>query len=107
MVDPLRDLPGARIQPADVSAREMRPARPSRSVEGTRSFQETLAETVTEVQRLQTEADSTIKKLVAGEITDVSEALVQVQKADVAFRTMMTVRNKVMDAYQEIMRMQV
>lgn len=107
MVDPLRDLPGARVKPADVSAREMRPARAPQRDEGVRSFQETLAETVSEVQRLQTEADTTIKKVVAGEITDVSEAMVQIQKADVAFRTMMTVRNKVMDAYQEIMRMQI
>ena len=107
MVDPLRELPGARVQPQDVNAREMRPARPSRTRDDAPSFQDTLAETVTEVQRLQNEADTTIKKLVAGEITDVSEAMVQVQKADVAFRTMMTVRGKVMEAYQEIMSMQI
>jgi flagellar hook-basal body complex protein FliE len=44
---------------------------------------------------------------VSGEIKDVSEAMVQLQKADTAFKTMMTVRGKVMDAYQEIMRMQI
>tara|TARA_R110001592_G_scaffold315716_2_gene591838 strand:+ start:513 stop:746 length:234 start_codon:yes stop_codon:yes gene_type:complete len=72
-----------------------------------RSFQDVLADAVTEVQHLQTEADSTIKQLVAGEIKDVSEALVAVEKADVSFQTMMTVRNKVMTAYEEIMRMQI
>ena len=56
---------------------------------------------------LQVEADTTIKKLVAGEITDVTEAMIAVEKADVSFQTMMTVRNKVMSAYQEIMRMQI
>ena len=73
---------------------------------GERPFNEFLAEAVTEVQRLQSEADTTIKKLVSGEITDVSEALVEVQQADHAFQTMMAVRSRVLSAYDEIMRMQ-
>jgi flagellar hook-basal body complex protein FliE len=71
------------------------------------SFREVLTEAITEVQRLKDEADTTIKSLVAGEIKDVTEAMVAVEKADVAFQTMMTVRGKVMTAYEEIMRMQV
>ena len=59
------------------------------------------------MQRLQNEADTTIRQLVAGEIKDVTETMVAVEKADVAFQTMMTVRNKVVAAYEEIMRMQV
>ncbi len=70
-------------------------------------FREVLAETVGEVQRLQTEADTTIKQLVAGEIKDVTDAMIAVEKADVAFQTMMVVRNKIVAAYEEIMRMQV
>jgi flagellar hook-basal body complex protein FliE len=76
-------------------------------VEGGKSFKEVLADTVTEVQRLQNDADTTIKQLVSGEITDVAEAMVAVERADVAFQTMMTVRNRVMTAYDEIMRMQI
>lgn len=71
------------------------------------SFKEFLAESVREVQRLQTEADTTIKKVVAGEIKDVTDALIAVEKADIAFQTMMVVRNKIVAAYEEIMRMQV
>lgn len=71
------------------------------------SFKEMLAGALAEVQNLQVEADNTIKKLAAGEITDVTEAMVAVEKADLAFQTMMTVRNKVVTAYEEIMRMQV
>ncbi len=106
MVDPLK-VQGINIRPAEISAKQMRPARPSAPDTGGRSFKDVLAEAVTEVQQLQTEADTTIKKLVAGEIKDVTEAMVAVEKADVAFQTMMTVRNKVMTAYEEIMRMQV
>lgn len=72
-----------------------------------RPFSEFLADAVTEVQRLQNEADSTIKKLVSGEITDVSEAMVEVQQADHAFQTMMAVRSRVLNAYEEIMRTQI
>lgn len=68
-------------------------------------FKEVLADSISEVQRLQTEADTTIKKLVAGQV-DASEAMVAVEKADVAFQTMMTVRNQIVAAYQEVMRMQ-
>jgi flagellar hook-basal body complex protein FliE len=70
-------------------------------------FDQVLSEAIGEVQRLQTEADSTIKQLVAGEIKDVSDAIIAVEKADVAFQTMMVVRNKIVAAYEEIMRMQV
>jgi len=71
------------------------------------SFKEVLADAIGEVQRLQTEADNTIKQLVAGEIKDVTDAMVAVEKADLAFQTMMVVRNKIVAAYEEIMRMQV
>lgn len=71
------------------------------------SFKDVLAGTVGEVQRLQTEADVTIKQLVSGEIKDVTTAMIAVEKADVAFQTMMAVRNKVVAAYEEVMRMQV
>ena len=104
-IDPLNSATLA-LRAGDVSAGQMRPPA-TRLPEGTRSFKEVLADSVTEVQRLQTEADTTIKQLVSGEITDVAEAMVAVEKADVAFQTMMTVRGRVMTAYEEIMRMQV
>lgn len=106
MTNPLKiSTDGLRAGRVDPSV--MRPAQPKAQPEGAKSFSDTLAETITEVQRLQTQADTTISKVVSGEIKDVSEAMVQLQEADVAFRTMMTVRGRVMEAYAEIMRMQV
>ena len=72
-----------------------------------KSFKDTLSEAVGEVQRLQNEADSTVKKLVSGEIKDITDAMVAVEKADIAFQSMIAVRNKIVAAYEEIMRMQV
>ncbi|HPO14038.1 MAG TPA: flagellar hook-basal body complex protein FliE [Candidatus Hydrogenedentes bacterium] len=106
MVDPLQ-VPGIGLRTTEVGAKQMRPAA-VRPLEGeNKSFKDVLTETLTEVERLQQEADTTIKELVSGEIKDVSEAMLAVEKADVAFQTMMTVRNKVMLAYEEIMRMQI
>jgi len=109
MPDPLR-LAG--IGPAKVGAPQVEPlqprvARPLAPPASGVSFKDMLAEAVGEVQRLQTEADTTIRQLVAGEISDVTETMVAVEKADVAFQTMMVVRNKMVQAYEEIMRMQV
>ncbi|MBI4557752.1 MAG: flagellar hook-basal body complex protein FliE [Candidatus Hydrogenedentes bacterium] len=86
--------------------RELRTHRPLAPPEG-KSFKEVLTDAIGEVQRLQTEADTTIRQLVAGEIKDVTQAMVAVEKADIAFQTMMAVRNRVVAAYEEIMRMQI
>jgi len=100
------EMRGLGLQTPEISAREMRQPL-MRPAEPGRSFQEVLADTVSEVQRLQDDADITIKQVVSGEITDVAEAMVAVERADVAFQTMMTVRNRVLTAYEEIMRMQI
>lgn len=94
------------IKPAQLSPVELRAPRLTPSIES-KSFGEVLAGAVGEVQRLQIEADTTIKQLVSGEITDVAEAMVAVERADVSFQTMMAVRNKMVAAYEEVMRMQV
>jgi len=106
MGDPLQ-IPGigaSRVELGPLQPHAPRSATPS--VDG-KSFKDVLSEAVGEVQRLQTEADTTIKQLVAGEIKDVSDAMIAVEKADVAFQTMMVMRNKIVAAYEEIMRMQV
>lgn len=106
MADPLK-VPGIGLRPLETSATHMRAPQARVPAQKSQSFKDMLADAITEVQRLQDEADTTIKQLVAGEIKDVSQAMVAVEKADVSFKTMMTVRNKVMSAYEEIMRMQV
>jgi flagellar hook-basal body complex protein FliE len=45
--------------------------------------------------------------LAVGKSSNVSETLLAVQKADLSFQLMMSVRNKLVDAYREVMRMQV
>ena len=55
----------------------------------------------------QHQADHAIKEMVAGRSKNLHETLLAVEKADSSLKLMMQVRNKVLDAYREIMRMQV
>ena len=105
MADQFR-VPEITTRPIHLDPRQLRVPKTSPSVEAP-SFKDTLQAAIGEVQRLQNEADTTIKKLVAGEIKDVTAAMVAVEKADVSFQTMMAVRNRIVAAYEEVMRMQV
>jgi flagellar hook-basal body complex protein FliE len=72
---------------------------------GQPSFKETLSNFLSEVNTMQNKADESIQKMVAGEITDVHQVMNSVQEATVAFNMMMEIRNKVMDAYRQVMQM--
>lgn len=60
-----------------------------------------------EVTDLQQQANQAIEQLVGEGKGDLQQTIVALEKADVSFRLMMQIRNKVLEAYQEIMRMQV
>ncbi len=81
-------------------------SRSENPVEGP-SFSDTLKESIEEVNRLQMEAAEAQEALVTGESRDVHNTIIAMQKADVSFKMMMEVRNKIVDAYKEVMRMQV
>jgi flagellar hook-basal body complex protein FliE len=56
---------------------------------------------------MQAESDRAIEKLIAGEEVDLHQVMLSVEKMDLAFRVALQLRNKLVQAYQEIMRMQV
>ena len=60
-----------------------------------------------EVGELQEKANQAMQQMVGEGKGDLQETMIALEKADVSFRLMMQIRNKVLDAYQEIMRMQV
>lgn len=72
-----------------------------------KSFAATLSEAIQSVNKLQTESNTAIQNLATGRTDNVAEVMVASEKADIALRLMMQVRNKIIDAYQEIMKMQV
>lgn len=72
-----------------------------------RDFKSILVDSLNEVNRLQTEADQGVQKLMTGESQNVAEVFAAVNKAGIAFDLLMEVRNKLTDAYQEIQQMRV
>lgn len=70
-------------------------------------FGEVLNKALEDVNEAQKISSEEIQKVVSGELQDVHSAMVAMQKANLSFQMMMQVRNKLVDAYQEIMRMQV
>lgn len=71
------------------------------------SFGEMLKSHLTEVNHLQTSADVAARKLASGQDKDIHNTMIAMEKASVAFQLTMQARNKMLEAYQEIMRMQV
>lgn len=74
---------------------------------GNISFKDTIKKAVRGVNELQNQADNMAQKLATGDLEDVHEAMLAMNKAKTAFDFTVTVRNKALEAYQEIMRMQI
>lgn len=80
----------------------------SNSVAGTgKSFSETLTDAIGNVNELHKVADKKAEMLTTGKTDDVADVMIAAERADVALKVMVQVRNKVIDAYNEIMKMQV
>jgi flagellar hook-basal body complex protein FliE len=59
------------------------------------------------VNSMQNQADSMVHSMLTGGDVNEAEVLTSVQKADLAFRMLMQIRNKLMDAYREIQQVQI
>jgi flagellar hook-basal body complex protein FliE len=70
------------------------------------TFGEALKDSINEVNRLQKEADKAIQDLASGKSNGIHETMIALEKADVSFQMMMQIRNKIIAAYEDIMRMQ-
>lgn len=78
----------------------------SKKVQG-ESFDSTLKKFVDDVNSLQNEMDTKIESFATGEIKDVHEVMIAVEEANTAMEFMLEIRNKIVEAYQEVMRMPV
>lgn len=75
--------------------------------EAHRSFSVQLKDAVDQLNHLQVESDEKTKALAAGEIDDLHDVMIASQKAGITMQTAVEVQGKVIDAYKEMMRMQV
>jgi len=64
-----------------------------------------LKDAISTVNDLQQRSDLEIQKIMTGESDELQTAVVAMQRADISFQMMMQVRNKIVQAYQEVLRM--
>jgi len=69
-------------------------------------FGDTLKTAIDKVGELSNVSDKQVSELVQGDRQDIHNVMIAVEKADVAFQLMMQVRNKIVNAYQEVSKMQ-
>lgn len=79
-----------------------RPQRP----EG-KSFNEIIKSSIADVDKLQKDSDNAVRNLATGEEKDIHKTMITMEKAEISFQLMMSVRNKIITAYETIMRMQI
>src|SRR5438552_1125733 len=76
------------------------------SPNGERSFKEVLNSTIGEVESSRSAAARSVDQFLSGEGDDLHSTILATQRAELEFQMFLQVRNKVVSAYQEIMRMQ-
>lgn len=81
--------------------------KPRGSGKGDKPFGEVLKTSIEEVNRLQGEANHAIEQLGMGQTKNIHETMIALEKAEISFKLMLEVRNKILDAYREVMRMNV
>lgn len=75
--------------------------------EAQKSFMSVLKESLNKVNEAQMESDKLTEKLALGENVDLHQVMISSQKASITLQATMEIRNKAVEAYQEMMRMQV
>ncbi len=70
-------------------------------------FAKQLQNAIQDVQSLQTNRDEMVSDMVSGKTTEVADVMVAAKESQMAFELLMEIRNKLLESYQEIMRMPV
>ena len=76
--------------------------KPPMSATSQHPFRDLLLSSIDQVNSMQQQADRAVESLATGGDANMTEVLTAVQKADMSFRMMMQIRNKLVQAYQEI-----
>ena len=100
-MDPLRIVPQALREVPGL------PTTQPAAGNGPSSFGAALKDSLAQVNHLQGEANAAIKDLATGEGGTLHDTMLALEKAELSFRLMMQVRNKIVEAYQEVLRMQI
>ncbi|MBI3327980.1 MAG: flagellar hook-basal body complex protein FliE [Nitrospinae bacterium] len=107
-MDPLDIHDRVTLSPAGATARlSLHPTERGTADPASPSFDQVLKDSLLSVDRLKKEADEAIQRLTVNGGVSIHKTMIAMEKADLSFRLMMQIRNKIVEAYQEVMRMQV
>ena len=70
-------------------------------------FSSLLNDAIDKVNQLQIESDEYKKLLVTGDVDNLHDVTIAAEKANISLQLTLSIRNKVIEAYREIMRMQI
>jgi flagellar hook-basal body complex protein FliE len=101
----IRISPLPAISPVSTSREAQGPAETPEAF--AKSFGQFLNEALSSVEQAQLEAADAARRLATGEIRDIAEVTIASEKATLALQLTVQVRNRVIEAYQDMMRMPV
>ncbi len=106
-IDPVTQLQAGLISTIERAARTTRAPNVEgpTTTPGASSFGDLFKEAVLRLDQLQKEADGAAVDLATGGSVDIHDVMIAFQKADLGMQLAVQVRNKLVEAYQEIMRM--
>jgi flagellar hook-basal body complex protein FliE len=94
------------LNPAKIAGGGPSPASAAGTAGGS-SFADTLKNSINDVAKLQQDATKAVQDLATGKSEDVTGVMTAVEKSDLAFKTLLSIRSKLMEAYDEIKGMSV
>ncbi|MEX0648325.1 MAG: flagellar hook-basal body complex protein FliE [Balneolaceae bacterium] len=74
---------------------------------GDSSFADMVKDAINSVDEMQKVTDKGVEDILAGKAENIHEVMIAMEKAQLSFQLMVEIRNKVMDTYQELSRMQI
>ncbi|HLP85127.1 MAG TPA: flagellar hook-basal body complex protein FliE [Phycisphaerales bacterium] len=107
MSDPLGFISGNQIQRPDFAKSGGGQSAGAATGEAGASFKDVLVKNLQEVNQAQQEAQQAVEDLTTGQRNDVESVILATQKADNAFRMLQQLRNRMMEAYDEVKQMRV
>jgi flagellar hook-basal body complex protein FliE len=101
MIQQLEHFPIRIEQPKGFIKNDLRPD------SGSDAFGENLQQVISELRQSQQKTDSAVRSVLLGNTGDIPTAIVSMEETSMKFQMMLEVRNRLVDTYQEISRMQI
>jgi flagellar hook-basal body complex protein FliE len=92
-------------QPGTEGMSELRRLRPAET--GDESFADMIRDAVNSVDQMQKSAESSAEAVIAGDEENIHEVMIAMEKAQLSFQLMVEIRNRAVETYQELSRMQI